>query len=48
MTDLPRDGIEVVLRDRFTQFIPLARDFSNRERELLRSYEAALERIERR
>ena len=35
--------MDTVLRDRFTQFIPLATDFSNREKDLLEDYREALE-----
>ena len=42
MEDVRRDGMEVVLRDRFAQFIPLATDFANREAQLLRHYRRAL------
>ena len=42
MSDVLRDGMEAVLRDRFVQFIPLAVDFSNREARPLARYEKAL------
>jgi hypothetical protein len=42
MDDVRRDGMDVVLRDRFTQFIPLATDFANREGNLLEHYRRAL------
>ena len=42
MNDVRQHGMEVVLRDRFVQFVPLAVDFSNRERGLLRQYERVL------
>lgn len=42
MNDVRQHGMEVVLRDRFVQFVPLAVDFSNRERALLRQYERVL------
>jgi hypothetical protein len=42
MDDVRHDGMDVVLRDRFTQFIPLATDFANREANLLNHYRRAL------
>lgn len=48
MGDVRRDGMEVVLRDRFAQFIPLARDFSNREQMLLEHYREALALLDER
>jgi hypothetical protein len=42
MNDVRRDGMDLVMRDRFTQFIPLATDFANRERNLLEHYGRAL------
>lgn len=42
MDDVRRDGMDAVLRDRFTQFIPLATDFANREEALLEHYSQAL------
>ena len=42
MHDIRRDGMDVVLRDRFTQFVPLATDFANRETVLLDHYRRAL------
>ena len=43
MNDVRHDGMNVVLRDRFAQFIPLDFDFANRERSLLKVYGKALE-----
>jgi hypothetical protein len=48
MDDMRRDGMDVVLRDRFTQFIPLAMDFANREGNLLDHYRLALASLEER
>lgn len=45
MADVRRDGMDVVLRDRFAQFVPLDMDFSNREGRLLETYDQALARI---
>ena len=42
MDDVRRDGMDAVMRDRFTQFIPLATDFANREGGLLENYIQAL------
>lgn len=42
MSDVRRSGMEAVLRDRYTEFIPLATDFASRELSLLRRYDAAL------
>ena len=46
MTDVRRDGMNTVLRDRFAQFVPLDLDFSNRERVLLEHYQKALARLD--
>jgi hypothetical protein len=42
MSDVRRDGIDTVLRDRFAQFVPLDVDFANREGRLLAAYDKAL------
>ena len=42
MSDVRRDGMYTVLRDRFAQFVPLDVDFSNREGRLLATYDKAL------
>jgi hypothetical protein len=42
-----RDGIDVTLRDHFTQFIPLDTDFKNREGYLLETYRDALKELDR-
>jgi hypothetical protein len=42
MSQIRREGMEGVLRDRYETFIPLQLDFANRESDLLRSYEVAL------
>jgi hypothetical protein len=47
MGDVRRDGMDVVLRDRFTQFIPLATDFARREEKLLEHYRNALAVLDR-
>lgn len=46
MLDVRRNGMDVVLRDRFAQFIPLEIDFGNREGVLLEKYQVALEQLE--
>jgi hypothetical protein len=45
MSDARRDGMEVVLRDRFAQFIPLDIDFGHRESALLQKYRTALDHL---
>ena len=45
MNDVRHDGIDVVLRDRFAQFIPLDVDFANREARLLKVYGKALDQL---
>jgi hypothetical protein len=47
MDDIRRNGMDVVLRDRFTQFIPLATDFANREGDLLEDYRRALASLDK-
>jgi hypothetical protein len=42
MSDVRRDGMYTVLRDRFAQFVPLDEDFANREGRLLAVYDKAL------
>jgi hypothetical protein len=44
--DMRRDGVATVFRDRFAQFIPLARDFANRERTLANRYGDALAHLD--
>lgn len=48
MEDVRRDGMDVVLRDRFRQFIPLATDFANREEGLMRHYRRVLALLDER
>ena len=48
MDDVRRDGMDAVLRDRFTQFIPLATDVANREEGLLAQYGRALTSLDER
>jgi hypothetical protein len=45
MSDVRRDGMETVLRDRFAQFVPLDVDFANRESALLDRYSKALAQL---
>ena len=47
MTDIRRDGMTTVLRDRFDQFMPLDVDFSHRESILLEHYQKALAGLDR-
>jgi hypothetical protein len=47
MTDVRRDGMTTVLRDRFGQFVPLDIDFSHREGILLEQYQKALAGLDR-
>jgi hypothetical protein len=47
MNDVRHDGIDVVLRDRFAQFVPLDVDFANREARMLVSYDKALDNLAR-
>lgn len=47
MTDIRRDGMTTVLRDRFDQFMPLDVDFSHRESALLEHYRKALAGLDR-
>lgn len=42
MRDVRREGMEIVMRDRFRSFIPLQLDFANREASLSEDYEAVL------
>jgi hypothetical protein len=42
MTDVRRDGMTTVMRDRFGQFVPLEIDFSHREGILLEKYQTAI------
>jgi hypothetical protein len=42
MSDVRRDGMDAVLRERFAQFVPLDVDFANREGRLLAAYDRAL------
>jgi hypothetical protein len=44
MTDMQRRGVLPVYRDGFANFIPLERDFANREAVLARGYRRALVR----
>ena len=44
--DMRRDGVAAVFRERFAQFIPLARDFANRERTLVNRYGEALAHLD--
>lgn len=48
MNDVRHDGMEVVLRDRFAQFVPLDVDFANREARMLLAYDKALDNLGRR
>lgn len=45
LNDARHDGMEVVLRDRFAQFVPLDIDFANREGGLVKAYDKALEQL---
>ena len=47
MTDVRRDGMSTVLRDRFGQFVPLDVDFAHREAILLGHYQKALAVLDR-
>jgi hypothetical protein len=46
MLDARRNGMDVVLRDRFAQFIPMDIEFGNRETVLLEKYQSALDQLE--
>jgi hypothetical protein len=47
MTDVRRDGMMKVMRDRFGQFVPLEIDFSHREGILLEKYQTAIAGLDR-
>jgi hypothetical protein len=47
MSDVRRDGMTTILRDRFGQFVPLEIDFSHREGVLLDHYQRALAGLDR-
>jgi hypothetical protein len=46
LIDMRRDRTTTVFRDHFAQFIPLARDFANRERVLADLYRSTLPRLD--